>query len=114
MVAATLGWVGTVGVLLAYLSVSRGWLAGDSGRYATLNIVGGALGGTASGLYGAWPSAASNFVWALVGVATVTAALRDKRSARLGCRGRPSSVRRALSRPWSRTVVVRQAQWLRR
>lgn len=78
MIAATLGWVGTVGTLLAYLMVSRGWLQSNSRRYAMLNIVGGMLGGSAGALYGAWPSAVSNFVWAAVGVVTVNAALRRK------------------------------------
>ena len=83
MIAATLGWLGTGGTLFAYLMVSRGWLPAHSRRYATLNIVGGILGGTASALYGAWPSAASNFVWALVGLVTVNAALRASWQARL-------------------------------
>ena len=83
MMAATLGWLGTAGTFFAYLMVSRGWLPAHSRRYATMNIVGGILGGTASVLYGAWPSAASNFVWALVGLVTVNAALRARRQARL-------------------------------
>ena len=56
MVAATLGWLGTAGTFFAYLMASHGWLQAHSRRYATLNIVGGILGGTASVLYGAWPS----------------------------------------------------------
>lgn len=64
---------------MAYVMVSRGWLAANSRRYATLNIVGGLLGGVASVLYGAWPSAASNFIWAVVGLITITAALRASR-----------------------------------
>lgn len=71
MVAATLGWVGTIGTLMAYLMVSHGRLQANSRRYAALNIVGGVLGGSASALYGAWPGAASNFIWAAVGILTV-------------------------------------------
>ena len=81
MIAAILGWVGTTGTLLAYMSVSRGWLHGKSKRYAALNIVGGVLAGTASALYGAWPSAASNFVWAAIGLGTVASLVRDRRRA---------------------------------
>ena len=71
MIAAILGWVGTVGTLLAYLMVSRGRLQANSRRYAALNILGGVLGGSASALYGAWPSAVSNFIWAAVGLMPV-------------------------------------------
>ncbi|KRD14079.1 hypothetical protein ASE48_03370 [Mycobacterium sp. Root265] len=77
MIAATLGWVGTAGTLVAYLSLSRGWLSNASRRYAALNIVGGVLGGTASALYGAWPSAASNYAWAAIGAMSVAALYRD-------------------------------------
>lgn len=79
MIAAALGWVGTVGTFVAYLAVSRGWLAGHSWRYATLNTVGGFLGGAAAVLYGAWPSAASNFIWAAIGVATLAGTVRSRR-----------------------------------
>ncbi|MGN7781371.1 CBU_0592 family membrane protein [Mycolicibacterium sp. 22603] len=83
MVAATLGWVGAAGTLFAYLAVSRGWLCGKSRRYAALNITGGLMAGTAAGMYGAWPSAASNIVWALIGVATLATHLREARRHRL-------------------------------
>jgi hypothetical protein len=76
MVAAALGWIGTAGTLLAYLSLSRGWLPSTSRRYAALNIVGGVLAGAACALYGAWPSAASNFIWAAIGMMSVAAAVR--------------------------------------
>ncbi|MEN0138661.1 MAG: hypothetical protein AAGC80_26135 [Rhodococcus sp. (in: high G+C Gram-positive bacteria)] len=67
MTAAVLGWVGTIGTLMAYLMANRGRLSIKSRRYAMVNAVGGVLSGTASALYGAWPSAAANFAWALVG-----------------------------------------------
>ena len=78
MIAATLGWIGAAGTLLAYLSLSRGWLASTSRRYVALNITGGALAGLACTLYGAWPSAASNFVWAAVGLLSMTTTRRDR------------------------------------
>ncbi|ORB31022.1 CBU_0592 family membrane protein [Mycolicibacterium parafortuitum] len=78
MIAAILGWVGTVGTLLAYLMVSRGRLQANSRRYAALNILGGVLGGSASALYGAWPSAVSNFIWAAVGLMTVVSRVTGK------------------------------------
>ena len=41
-----------------------------------LNTSGGLLAGTAAVLYGAWPSAASNFAWALIGLVTVFTATK--------------------------------------
>jgi hypothetical protein len=74
MIATALGWIGTIGTFVAYLLVSRGHLNADSRRYGSLNMVGGLLGGSAAVVWGAWPSAASNFVWAIIGAATVYSA----------------------------------------
>lgn len=76
MIAATLGWIGTAGTLVAYLSLSRGWLSNASRRYTALNIVGGTLAGIACVLYGAWPSVVSNFAWAAIGVLSVAGQYR--------------------------------------
>lgn len=76
MVAALLGWLGMAGTFAAYALQWQGRLSSDSVRYALLNVVGGALGGIASLLYGAWPPAASNFVWAAIGLAALARALR--------------------------------------
>ncbi|WP_425458204.1 CBU_0592 family membrane protein [Aeromicrobium fastidiosum] len=73
MTAALLGWLGTAGTLAAYGLLWRGRLTSTSRRYALLNVVGGLLAGTASGLYGAWPSAASNVVWAALGLHSMLA-----------------------------------------
>ncbi|KQX74524.1 hypothetical protein [Aeromicrobium sp. Root472D3] len=73
MTAALLGWLGTAGTLAAYGLLWRGRLTSTSRRYALLNLVGGLLAGTASGLYGAWPSAASNFIWAALGLHSMLA-----------------------------------------
>lgn len=85
MVAAGLGWVGTIGTMVAYILQSRGRLAPASRTYATMNVVGGILGGTSSMVYGAWPSVASNVVWAGVGawslVSTSLESARARRSA---------------------------------
>ncbi|MEH3131489.1 MAG: hypothetical protein PGN27_16195 [Mycolicibacterium neoaurum] len=83
MITATLGWVGAAGTLFAYLAVSRGWLGGKSRPYAALNITGGLMAGAAAAMYGAWPSAASNLVWALIGLASVATHLREVRHHRL-------------------------------
>lgn len=78
MIAAVLGWVGTVGLLATYVLVSRGRLAVTSLKYVSVNAVGGLLAGTASALYGAWPGAASNYVWAAVALHTLVVCLRGR------------------------------------
>ncbi|WP_077488727.1 CBU_0592 family membrane protein [Sinomonas mesophila] len=76
MLAAALGWMGTAGTFVAYVMLSRGRLAAESRMYATLNMVGGLLGGIACVLYGAWPSAAANFAWAGLGLHGMVKAFR--------------------------------------
>lgn len=84
MLIETLGWVGTAGTFGAYLLLSRGWLASHSLTYSLLNVAGGLLAGGASVAYGAWPSVASNLVWAAVGLhAAVLTLLEGWRTARL-------------------------------
>lgn len=66
--AATLGRLGMVGTLIAYVLVARGRLGAQSFPYACLNAIGGVLGAVASTMYGAWPSVAANVVWAVTAV----------------------------------------------
>ena len=74
MITAALGWLGMAGTFLAYLLLWRGRVGSESMSYALLNTAGGLLGGAASAMYGAWPSVASNVVWAVVGAQSVAAA----------------------------------------
>ena len=78
MMAAVLGWTGTAGTFMAYLLLWRGRLGSESIVYALMNAVGGLLAGIASALYGAWPSAASNLVWAAIGLQSTLVALRRR------------------------------------
>lgn len=71
MLAALLGWTGSIGTFAAYLLISRGRLTTESRTYLTTNIVGGVLGAVASVLYQAWPSVAANVMWALVALSTL-------------------------------------------
>ena len=73
---AALGWLGMGGTVLAYVLLSQGRVASESLSYALLNAVGGLLAGAASAMYGAWPSAASNILWATLGLQGVLAATR--------------------------------------
>ena len=66
------GWVGAVALLGAYALVSAGRLQGRGLAFQLLNLV-GALGLLANGVWhGAWPSAALNLVWLVVGFVALT------------------------------------------
>lgn len=79
MLAAVLGWLGTIGTFVAYIMLTRGRLTSASLRYGALNTVGGLLGGTATALYGAWPSSAANFLWAALGTYSMLSTYRRRR-----------------------------------
>lgn len=79
MIAAVLGWTGTIGTFVAYLLVARGRVTAQSRKYAALNGVGGLMAAVASASYGAWPSAASNAVWAVIGFWTLAVVTRARR-----------------------------------
>ena len=79
--AALLGWLGTLGTFGAYLLLSRGRWTATSLRYSGLNALGGAAGAIGSSLYGAWPSAVSNLLWAALGSHAVVSTLLERRRA---------------------------------
>ena len=79
MLAAAMGWIGTLGTIGAYVMLSRGYVSPTSIRYGVLNLVGGMLGATGSAAYGAWPSVASNLVWSGVALQSVLMTLRARR-----------------------------------
>src|SRR5262245_21929715 len=82
MIAAVMGWIGTVGGLSAYLLLSRGRWQASSLRYSAMNGVAGVLAGTASAVYGAWPSVASNALWTCIAAQVAFTTLRDRRAER--------------------------------
>ena len=81
MIAAALGWVGTVGTFGAYVLLSRGLWHATSIRYAALNGVAGLLGAIGSSLYGAWPSVVSNMLWSGVAAHSIVMIYRERRAA---------------------------------
>ena len=80
MIASAIGWVGTIGSICAYLLLSRGRWHATSLRYSFLNLVAGVLAGSASALYGAWPSVGSNLLWCAIAVQSAVTTLRERRS----------------------------------
>lgn len=91
MIAAVLGWVGTVGTFGAYVLLSRGLWHATSIRYAALNGVAGLLGAMGSSLYGAWPSVVSNALWSGVAAVSIVSTYRERRGARSAGPAEPST-----------------------
>ena len=83
MIAATMGWIGTVGTISAYVLLSRGRWSHASLRYSAINGVGGLLCAGASAAYGAWPSVTSNLLWSLIAAQSIVATLRERRTERI-------------------------------
>jgi hypothetical protein len=80
MIASAMGWIGTIGSICAYLLLSRGRWDATSLRYSFLNLLAGVLAGSASALYGAWPSVGSNVLWCAIAVHSAATTLRERRS----------------------------------
>jgi len=80
MIAAVMGWIGTIGSISAYLLLSRGRWQATSLRYSALNGAAGLLGGAASAVYGAWPSLASNVLWAGIAIQAAARTLHERRA----------------------------------
>lgn len=78
MIAAAMGWIGTVGSISAYLLLTRGRWQATSLRYSALNGAAGLLAGAASAVYGAWPSVASNILWSLIAAQAAYGELRRR------------------------------------
>jgi hypothetical protein len=83
MIAAAMGWIGTIGSISAYVLLSRGRWHATSLRYAALNGVAGVLGASASAVYGAWPSVVSNVLWSGIAIHSAVTTLRARRVQRL-------------------------------
>ena len=74
------GWIGAALILGAYGLLSAGKLTGRSLAYQLMNIV-GAAGFTINGWWhGAWPSAALNILWLMIGAIASWRILKNKGS----------------------------------
>ena len=80
MIASAMGWIGTIGSISAYVLLSRGLWDATSLRYSALNGIAGLLAGTASAVYGAWPSVGSNLLWSGIAFHSAVTTLRGRRS----------------------------------
>jgi hypothetical protein len=74
------GWLGAALLLLAYGLTSAGRLPPEGWRFQTLNLAGAAALTVNSAYHSAWPSAALNVVWIVIG-AVALGRSRQARSA---------------------------------
>jgi hypothetical protein len=61
------GWIGMALLISAYCLVTVGRLHGPGLTFQLMNLVGGGALMVNSAYYGAWPSAALNLVWVVIG-----------------------------------------------
>lgn len=74
-----LGWTGAVTSATAYALVSLGRVASNSVIFQAMNIGGAATLSLSAASVSAWPSAAVNIIWLLIGAHSLTVILRSKR-----------------------------------
>jgi len=72
------GWMGVIGLLVAYGLVSAKRVEGDSVVYQVLNVVGSGLLIVNSFYYGAYPSVAINVLWIGIGGCTLLRVWRER------------------------------------
>ena len=76
------GWAGAALILLAYLLLSMGRLAGQSPAYQWMNVF-GAAGFVINGWWhGALPSTSLNVVWMGIGIVALSGIWRKRRRSR--------------------------------
>jgi len=71
VVVDVMGWVGMVFVLGAYGMLTAGRLRADGVPYQLANLLGGVLLLVNTAYHYAWPSAALNLVWFIIGAAGI-------------------------------------------
>ena len=69
IIVNVVGWIGMACLIGAYVLVPLGRITGPGLTFQLLNLVGGGLLMVNSAYYGAWPSAALNAVWVVIGAA---------------------------------------------
>ena len=82
VIVNVVGWIGMACLIGAYVLVTLGRITGPGLAFQAMNLVGGGFLMVNSAYYGAWPSAALNAVWVVIGtVGLVRARLRAPSSA---------------------------------
>jgi hypothetical protein len=74
IIVNVVGWIGMALLITAYGLVTAGRLHGPGLPFQLMNLVGGGSLMVNSAYYGAWPSAALNVVWVVIGLVGLTRA----------------------------------------
>jgi len=74
IVINVVGWLGMALLISAYALVTAGRLHGPGLTFQLMNLFGGGFLMVNSAYYGAWPSAALNLVWVVIGLVGMTRA----------------------------------------
>ncbi|GAB6985701.1 CBU_0592 family membrane protein [Nocardioides pyridinolyticus] len=83
VIVNVVGWLGMALLVSAYALVTAGRMPGTGLLFQLMNLSGGAFLMVNSAWYSAWPSAALNLVWVVIGVVGLArAALRTRPVAR--------------------------------
>jgi hypothetical protein len=69
IIVNVVGWIGMACLIGAYVLVTLGRISGPGLTFQLMNLVGGGFLMVNSAYYGAWPSAALNVVWVIIGTA---------------------------------------------
>jgi hypothetical protein len=72
MIEDVIGWIGAIVILVAYFLVAGKRLPATSAIFHTANLLGGAAVALSSLAREAWPAAALNTTWALIGLYGLT------------------------------------------
>jgi hypothetical protein len=74
VIVNVVGWIGMALLISAYGLVTAGRLHGPGLQFQLMNLFGGFFLMVNSAYYGAWPSAALNLVWVVIGAVGLTRA----------------------------------------
>lgn len=74
VIVNVVGWIGMALLISAYALITAGRLHGPGLTFQLMNLVGGAGLMVNSAYYSAWPSAALNLVWVVIGAVGLTRA----------------------------------------
>ena len=75
-----IGWAGTILLVAAYGLLTAKRIAADGWKYQTMNLIGGVFLLLNCAYYAAWPSAALNLVWFVIGAVGLVQARRAKKT----------------------------------
>ncbi|GLW09149.1 hypothetical protein Misp01_42780 [Microtetraspora sp. NBRC 13810] len=79
LLISMIGWAGAALLLVSYMLVSTARVSGDGAAYQVLNLAGSAGLMVNSAYFAAWPSAALNVIWCLIGTVVLSRMVARRR-----------------------------------